>query len=292
MTNIFHRLLSITISVVFCFSFLVSVRAQIYVPPSVPDNKNKSISAEYPSLPDSIMDAELTKIDGTKYRLSDLRGKVVLLNLWGLWCGPCRTQMPGMVKLQKKYESDRFAVVGLNIGDEDGAREKLQKIKVFSQTYHINYDLVRSPSKELINDVYKISTQEVVPQSFLIGIDGSLRGIFTGGGSYVDTRMFSEVEKTVTESKGKSILEGSITDTFGAVIPQALITAQASDGTKYETHTNFNGKYSLMLPPDSYSITVSYRQYDAANIPKYQLVESGIMTLDMTLTCKNCIVVN
>lgn len=63
--------------------------------------------------------------DGTEMTLSDLKGKVVLLNLWATWCGPCREEMPHLNALQEELGSDQFEVVALSV--DRGSPEKSQK---------------------------------------------------------------------------------------------------------------------------------------------------------------------
>src|SRR4029077_16329718 len=67
----------------------------------------------YPAAPDSIMKVELSTVDGKKFTLADLKGKIVLVNLWGIWCGPCREQMPLLDRLQTKYGESGLEVIGI-----------------------------------------------------------------------------------------------------------------------------------------------------------------------------------
>ena len=92
----------------------------------------------YPPLPSGIADGEIELADGTITKASDHKGKVILLNLWGIWCGPCRDEMPHLAELQAAYGERGFEVIGLNIGDEDGAPENLDKIKAFGEKMKLN----------------------------------------------------------------------------------------------------------------------------------------------------------
>ena len=64
--------------------------------------------------PDFTLDA----LSGSKVRLQDLRGRVVMINFWASWCAPCRLEMPHLVRLHEKYRSAGFTLLGVNI-DED-----------------------------------------------------------------------------------------------------------------------------------------------------------------------------
>ena len=58
---------------------------------------------------------ELAQLDGGRWRLGDHRGQVVLLNYWASWCGPCRTETPGLVRLTKEIGPEKLAVVGISM---------------------------------------------------------------------------------------------------------------------------------------------------------------------------------
>jgi thiol-disulfide isomerase/thioredoxin len=76
--------------------------------------------------------------DGKAMKLSDLKGKVVLLNLWATWCAPCRKEMPFLDKLQAELGSDQFEVVALSVdrGDPDKARKFLEEVGATSLKFY------------------------------------------------------------------------------------------------------------------------------------------------------------
>ena len=76
-----------------------------------------SVAAKVPvgvEAPDFTLDA----LSGGKVRLQDLRGRVVMINFWATWCAPCRLEMPHLVRLQEKYRSAGFILLGVNIDDD------------------------------------------------------------------------------------------------------------------------------------------------------------------------------
>ena len=83
--------------------------------------------------PDPAPDFKLTSLDGQPLSLAGSRGKVILLNFWATWCGPCRAEIPDLVELQNKYK-DRLQVIGLVIDDDDQSA-----IKKFVEEFGINY---------------------------------------------------------------------------------------------------------------------------------------------------------
>lgn len=68
--------------------------------------------------PDPAPEFKLTSLDGKPLTLAGLQGKVVLLNFWATWCGPCRAEVPDLIALQDRYK-DRLQIIGLNVDDDD-----------------------------------------------------------------------------------------------------------------------------------------------------------------------------
>ncbi|HVF46359.1 MAG TPA: TlpA disulfide reductase family protein [Pyrinomonadaceae bacterium] len=157
----------------------------------------KKISV-YPPLASTLADAELELLDGAKTRISDRKGKVLLVNIWGIWCGPCRAEMPHLVELQDLYRDRGFEIVGMNIGDQNGSPEGVEAIKTFADKMKLNYTIVRSPGATT-EQFYRITKQQVVPQTLLIDREGHLRGVFVGGGARVINSMKETLEKTMAE---------------------------------------------------------------------------------------------
>ena len=147
---------NITISVLFClFSFLST--AQLLPGMVVPDI----------SLPDT-NDSVVT--------LSSFRGKVVLIDFWASWCGPCRAANPGVVKLYKKYKDQGFEVFGVSVDKKKA--EWVKAIKKDKITYQQVNDKGGWESKTLAN--YFVNE---IPTSFLIDKAGRLVAVdLTGKG--------------------------------------------------------------------------------------------------------------
>jgi peroxiredoxin len=110
-------------------------------------------------------DFSLESLDGTTMRLSDLRGKAVLLNFWATWCGPCKIEMPWFVDLQNQYRSQGLQIVGVAMDDASKA-----DIGKFAQDMGVNYPILIG--KESVGDEY--GGVPALPETFLIGRDGKI----------------------------------------------------------------------------------------------------------------------
>jgi len=159
----------------------------------------ESKSSAYPPLPSGIAQADLELLDGTKIKAADRKGKVLLLNLWATWCGPCRAEMPELVLMQEKYREKGFQILGLDVGDGDGNPESIEEIKAFSEMMKLNYELARV-GNDVTSEVYKFTKFSGIPLSLLVDREGHVRGVFLGGGPKVVGQMKETVEKLMNES--------------------------------------------------------------------------------------------
>lgn len=149
-------------------------------------------SSRYPPMPAGIAEADITFMDGTKAKIADRKGKVLMLNLWGTWCGPCRAEMPHLVELHQKYGEKGFEVIGLNIGDGSGEPEPDDLINRFTAQMKLNYPIAKMDNK-YTTEFYKFTGRPVVPTTLLVDAEGRIRGVFIGGGQNVFDKMKSSV---------------------------------------------------------------------------------------------------
>ena len=104
-------------------------------------------------------------LDGKTISSADLRGKVVLVNFWATWCGPCKAEIPGFVELQEKYKND-LVVVGYSVDDS------ADKARAFAAEYKMNYPILLGLGREDVQDAY--GPIWGIPASFLISRDGDV----------------------------------------------------------------------------------------------------------------------
>ena len=149
----------------------------------------------YPPPPEAIRTANIELLDGSKFTLEDKKGKVILINLWATWCGPCRYEMPELVKLQDKYRDQGLEIIGLDVDPEPA-----EDIKAFSKKMGLNYQLGWS-ERELTSAIFDLSGTDGIPQSFLVNRNGELTGVFFGVSESVMEKLKTTVAKVM---EGKS----------------------------------------------------------------------------------------
>lgn len=126
------------------------------------------------TLPANVTDVELRAVSGGPIKLSNYAGKVLVVNLWATWCGPCRTEIPELVKFYKEYRSQGLEVVGLSTEDPDVTAES---VKRFVQDYDVNYRVGWATADVALT---LMQGRDAIPQSFVIGRDGRVLKRFVG----------------------------------------------------------------------------------------------------------------
>lgn len=134
---------------------------------------------------------ELHNMDEEKVKLSDYKGKVVLINFWATWCPPCIREMPSMERLHQQVDADNFKVIAVNqMEDID---------QVFAFTGQLEVD----PTFEILFD----STSEVsrdyavrgLPTTYLVDKQGNIRYRAVGGREFDHAAVISTIEKLIAE---------------------------------------------------------------------------------------------
>jgi len=140
------------------------------------------------------MKSSLNSTDGNTFTLETHRGKVILVNFWATWCGPCRAEMPDLDNFQRKFGASNFDVIGINSDDA----EDLATVSRFEKEIGVSYQLVKA-DRQLFAEFYKISRFDAIPQTFLIDREGRLRGVFVGGGKRAIEKMQQAIEKALAK---------------------------------------------------------------------------------------------
>jgi cytochrome c biogenesis protein CcmG, thiol:disulfide interchange protein DsbE len=119
----------------------------------------------------AVNDFELEQTDGKKFKFADLKGKVILVDVWATWCGPCREQTPKLAALQEKYRDRGLAVVGLSLDEKSDQAEVL----AFMKEAGVNYTIAYAPDN--ISGAFLDGTEDEtgmapIPQLFIISKEG------------------------------------------------------------------------------------------------------------------------
>jgi thiol-disulfide isomerase/thioredoxin len=108
----------------------------------------------------------LKDLDGKSVSFEQFKGKVVVIDFWATWCGPCRVEIPGYIELQKKYGKDGLVIIGISI-DEKGPAV----VKQFSEKMGINYQMLMADDKI----VAAFGGIEAIPTTFIIDRAGKIQ---------------------------------------------------------------------------------------------------------------------
>ena len=114
---------------------------------------------------------KLKDIKGRQLRLSDYRGKVVLINFWATWCPPCRTEIPDLVRLQRDHRSRGLRVIGVTYPPE-----KLAEVRRFVGFARVNYPVVLGSKQTKL----LFTASETLPMTIVVGRDGIVYDIIEG----------------------------------------------------------------------------------------------------------------
>ena len=108
----------------------------------------------------------LKDMNGKAVNLASLKGKVILLDFWATWCGPCKIEIPGFVELQTKYKSKGLVVIGLSVDDT------VEQLKPFAAQFKMNYPVLVGLGNDAIQEAY--GPIWGLPTTFVIGRDGRI----------------------------------------------------------------------------------------------------------------------
>jgi thiol-disulfide isomerase/thioredoxin len=142
-------------------------------PPAPVEESVRTESDEVPlgppnasALPEALLNHKLQGIDNSIFRLADFNGKVIVINMWATWCGPCRREVPDYEKVRKEFTGRDVEFIALTAEDPIAARDKVQK---FARDFHFGFRIGwadRETARVLMNG------RSAVPQTLVLGTDG------------------------------------------------------------------------------------------------------------------------
>ena len=168
-------------------------------PPSLSVNRAAApnrATAGLATLPRPILDAENKAASGGPIKLANYSGKVLLVNLWATWCGPCRAETPELVKLHKEYQSRGVEMIGLSTEDPDASA---QSVHEFVREYQVDYQIgwaTREVAQTLMQG------RSSIPQSFVIARDGRIVRRFIGFSPSLTPGQMKQALEEALQEKG------------------------------------------------------------------------------------------
>lgn len=127
--------------------------------------EEKEYSASFVSDGKKAADFSLKTLDGKEVRLSDYKGKIVIVDFWATWCAPCRKGIPDLIEIQKEYK-DKVVVIGISLDQQNTIKD----LAPFIKQYGINYPVVLG-TEQVVKDFGNI---QAIPTSFVIDKAGNI----------------------------------------------------------------------------------------------------------------------
>lgn len=133
---------------------------------------------------------DLPDLEGARVDLAELEGKVVVVDFWASWCGPCREAMPVLEALHKRHHEQGLVVVGVNLDRNP------KRMRRFLQSHPVSFRIVHDRNMEVAGRYQP----PVMPSSFLIARDGTLRYLHAGFGEDTEALLSSHVAKLLGDT--------------------------------------------------------------------------------------------
>ncbi len=160
MTTPLSRLVAAGVILLSCFALACS-NAQVLANAAVKPEKDRHVAPDF-----ALKDA-----NGNTVRLSDYKGKVVLLDFWATWCGPCKVEIPWFIQFEQQYKDKGFAVLGVSM-DEDG----WNAVKPFIEEHKMNYRVALG--NDQVSELY--GGLDSLPTTLLVDRSGRIAKVHIG----------------------------------------------------------------------------------------------------------------
>jgi thiol-disulfide isomerase/thioredoxin len=142
-------------------------------------------------LPESLRERQIKTIDSGSFRFADFHGKVVVINLWASWCGPCRSEVPEYEKVRKAYAGRDVEFIGLTTEDPRVSSDRVNKfLRDISFGFRLGW-ADRETARTLMNG------KNAIPQTLVIDVNGGIVNHWTG---YSPGRSGAKLKQTIDQA--------------------------------------------------------------------------------------------
>ena len=137
-------------------------------PPIVVAERASVLPFELSVLPENILKRQLKALDNGSFSLADFSGKIVVVNLWATWCGPCRREVPEYEKVRKEFAGRGVEFIGLTTEDP---LTSAARVKRFARDFNFGFRLGWADRETAVT---LMSGKNVIPQTLVIAPDGRI----------------------------------------------------------------------------------------------------------------------
>lgn len=159
---------------VFCLVFLSACN-------QAPPENNLNEGQLFPAL-------HLSGLDRADIRIDDFRGRIIILNVWATWCGPCRDELPGLQQLQKKFSENELLVIGLNVDDD------IHIAREFLLDQKINFANYTDTDMFIAQQILGI---RLYPDTFIIAANGTLLRSIAGARDWAGVDIYEAIRMAI-----------------------------------------------------------------------------------------------
>jgi len=164
-------------------------------PPIVLPAERASVApAELAVMPETLLKRQLKALDNSSFSLADFSGKILVVNLWATWCGPCRREVPEYEKVRKEFAARGVEFIGLTTEDP---RTSYDRVKQFARDFKFGFRLGwadRETAVALMNG------RNAIPQTLVIAADGRILSHWRGYSSQGGNRLRETIEHALAEA--------------------------------------------------------------------------------------------
>jgi thiol-disulfide isomerase/thioredoxin len=173
------------------------VQAPIWSPPEPEIAPKPAEPAGLGEVPESLLKRPLKSLDNSSFRLADFGGKVVVVNLWATWCGPCRSEVPEYEKVRKEYAGRAVEFIGLTTEDP---RTSSNQVKQFVRNLNFGFRVGwadRETAHTLMNG------ERGIPQTVVINTNGRIVSHWNG---YMRGRSGDRLRATIERALSEAVI--------------------------------------------------------------------------------------